>query len=82
MRRYREVNSDAEMRLILSGCECGGYDIIETCSTDRQQPAWQKYAACKCGSIRGRCRPSGGWSMVIDDGTHAPLSVTAMPDVG
>jgi hypothetical protein len=78
MRRYREITNDAEVPLILSGCECGGWDI--TRSFRKEPSGLTELAACLCGLRRGRRRPGGGWSMVIDDATHAPLSVSGAPE--
>jgi hypothetical protein len=78
-RKYREVNTDAECNLVLAGCDCEGYDVVETCRKD--PPYWSKFAACSCGRRRARKKTQGGWSVVIDDAVYAKMSVIGRPDM-
>lgn len=77
MRQYREVTLDNEVKLILAGCDCDGYDIVT--HLQKSTKVSTESCACFCGLRRGRRKPSGGWSMVIDESAHAPISVTAQP---
>lgn len=78
MRKFREISSLAELELVLAGCDCDGFDIVQ--SFRKNPPSTVEYAACLCGLRRAKRPPQGPWSVVIDESTHAPISVTGCPE--
>ena len=68
MRSYRAIRTDAELELALAGCECGGFDVVK--SWRKSPPSSVEYGSCLCGLRRGKRKPQGGWSVVVDDAVH------------
>jgi hypothetical protein len=78
MKQYREISTDAELELVLAGCDCDGFDIVKSFRKATRYSV--EHGACLCGLRRGRRKPQGGWSIVIDESTHAPISCTGVPE--
>jgi hypothetical protein len=77
MKKYREISLDTELELCLSACDCDGYDIVHTFRKEQRLSC--EYAACVCGARRGRRKPQGGWSVVIDDAIRASIKKSFDP---